>query len=58
MRECAEETLLLADSTKYGKTGFVNVLSLSEVDGVITDSGLGEDAMRALAEASIKYTLV
>ena len=53
MSACAEETLLLADSSKYAKTGFVNVIPLSEVDGVITDSGLGEDAARALAEASI-----
>jgi DeoR family galactitol utilization operon repressor len=58
MSACAEETLLLADSSKYGRSGFVNVLPLSEVDGVITDSGLGEDAARALADASIKCTIV
>ena len=58
MSACAEETLLLADSSKYGKTGFVNVLPLSEVDGVITDSCLAEDAARALSKASIKCTIV
>jgi DeoR family transcriptional regulator, galactitol utilization operon repressor len=58
MRECAEETLLLADSSKYGKTGFVNVLPLSEVHGVITDSSLSEEASRSFAEASIKCTIV
>jgi DeoR family galactitol utilization operon repressor len=58
MRERAERTLLLADSAKYGKTGFVNVLPLSEVDGVITDSGVGEAAVRAFAEASINCTIV
>jgi DeoR family transcriptional regulator, galactitol utilization operon repressor len=58
MSACAEETLLLADSSKYGKTGFVNVLALSEVDGIITDSGLSENAARELAEASIKCTIV
>jgi DeoR family transcriptional regulator, galactitol utilization operon repressor len=58
MRASAEDTLLLADSSKYGKTGFVNVLSLSEVDGVITDSGIGENALRGLTDASIKCTLV
>jgi DeoR family galactitol utilization operon repressor len=58
MRERAEKTYLLADSSKYGKTGFVNVLDLSEVDGVITDSGLGDEAARALSESSIRCTIV
>jgi DeoR family transcriptional regulator, galactitol utilization operon repressor len=58
MRDCAEETLLLADSSKWGKTGFVNVLPLGEVDGIITDTGLGEGASRDLEAASIKCTLV
>jgi DeoR family transcriptional regulator, galactitol utilization operon repressor len=57
MSACADQTLLLADSSKYGKTGFVNVLPLSEVDAVITDTGLGEAAAGELAEASIKLTL-
>ncbi len=58
MRACAEQTLLLADSSKWGKTGFVNVLPLGDVDGIITDSGLGEDAARDLEAASIKCTQV
>lgn len=58
MRNCAEETLLLADSSKYGKTGFVNVLSLAKVGCVITDTGLGESARRELSDASIKCTFV
>jgi DeoR family galactitol utilization operon repressor len=58
MRESAEMTYLLADSSKYGKTGFVNVLGLSEVEGVITDTGLGDEAALALSQASIACTLV
>jgi DeoR family transcriptional regulator, galactitol utilization operon repressor len=58
MRACAEETLLLADSTKWGKTGFVNVLPLSHVNGIITDTGLGEGALRDLEAASIHCTQV
>jgi DeoR family galactitol utilization operon repressor len=54
MRARAELTWLVADSSKYGKTGFVSVLPLAEVDGIITDSGLEEGASRALAEASIR----
>ncbi len=37
----AEKTVLLADSSKYGKAGFVKVLELSKIDMVITDPGIG-----------------
>jgi DeoR family galactitol utilization operon repressor len=56
MRECAEETILLADSSKWGKTGFVNVLPLAAMDAIITDTDLGEGATRDLEAASIHCT--
>ncbi len=58
MRERADETLLVADSSKWGKTGFVNVLPLSAVSGIITDSGLGAGVARDLEAASINCTSV
>lgn len=58
MGQRAEETWLLADSSKYGKSGFVTVLPLERVDGIITDVGLGEAARRELAEASLRLVLV
>ena len=58
MRRCAKETFLVADSTKYGKTGLVNVLELSKIDGLITDSGLEPAAVTALREASVDCRLV
>jgi DeoR family transcriptional regulator, galactitol utilization operon repressor len=58
MRDRAEETILLADSSKWGKTGFVSVLPLSAVSALISDSGLGEDAVLGLGEAGIRCTLV
>ena len=57
MSDCAEETLLLADSSKWGRTGFVNVLPLSKVEGIITDSGLSAAAIAELEAASIRYKL-
>jgi len=54
MRAQAESTWLVADSSKYGKTGFVSVLPLAEVDGIITDTGLDAGVSRDLAEASIR----
>jgi DeoR family galactitol utilization operon repressor len=54
MRGRAEATWLVADSTKYGKTGFVSVLPLSAVDGIITDDGLDGEALSALNDASLR----
>lgn len=58
MKERAEATWLVADSSKYGKTGFVSVLSLSEVDGIITDSRIEEDALRIMSEAALNVRVV
>ncbi len=53
MRERAESTWLVADSSKYGKTGFVSVLPLSELGGIITDIGLDQAPLGELSGASI-----
>lgn len=50
MHERAEETWLLADSTKYGRAGFVSVLDLDQLTGVITDSRLGAGSLEALQQ--------
>lgn len=46
----AEETWLLADSSKYGRAGFVGVMGLGDLAGIVTDSGLDEGAQEALGE--------
>ena len=58
MRKRAEWTWLVADSSKYGKTGFVSFLGLSEVDGIITDSRLSEEALSRLHENALEPLLV
>lgn len=50
MDERAEETWLVADSSKYGRAGFVSVLALGDLTGIITDSAIGEDALAMLRE--------
>ncbi|MDP2790846.1 MAG: DeoR/GlpR family DNA-binding transcription regulator [Rectinemataceae bacterium] len=58
MRGRAQETWLVADSSKYGKTGFVNVLPLAEVDGIITDSKLDKSALAAMKENALDLRVV
>ncbi len=54
MSERAEETWLLADSAKYGRSGFVSVLPLSDIDGIITDTELDPGAVSAIEESSLR----
>jgi DeoR family galactitol utilization operon repressor len=47
----ADEAWLVADSSKLGRAGFVRVLGLDQVTGVVTDKGIGQvaaDEIRAL----------
>jgi DeoR family galactitol utilization operon repressor len=49
----ARTSVLVADSSKYGKTGFVSVLPLSAVDFIITDAKLDQAARERLESKSI-----
>ncbi len=44
----SDECILLADSSKYGRTGFAHIMELSELDGIITDKGLKAEEKVAL----------
>ena len=50
MRERAENLVLLADSSKYGKTGVVTILPLSQINTLITDTGLPDAAKEELSQ--------
>ncbi len=62
MARQSEQTVLVADSSKWGRKGFVSVLPLSEVDVVVSDHGLEEklteDDRQALSEAGCRLKLV
>ncbi|MDR2718495.1 MAG: DeoR/GlpR family DNA-binding transcription regulator [Treponema sp.] len=53
MKSHAQTTVLVADSSKYGKTGFASVLPLSAMNLILTDGGLEEQAETELREAGI-----
>ena len=58
MKAHAETTVLIADSSKYGKTGFCNVLPLSAMDLILCDWNLESQAEAELKEAGININLV
>jgi DeoR family galactitol utilization operon repressor len=53
MKSHAQTTVLVADSSKYGKTGFASVLPLSAMNLILTDGGLEERAETELRETGI-----
>jgi DeoR family galactitol utilization operon repressor len=53
MKAHAQTTVLAADSSKYGKTGFSSVLPLSAMDLILTDGELPDRAEAELREAGI-----
>lgn len=58
MHDQADETWLLADASKFGHAGFVRVLELPALAGIVSDSGLGDEAARDLRAAGPQVTLV
>jgi DeoR/GlpR family transcriptional regulator of sugar metabolism len=58
MAGLGDMVVLTADSSKYGRKGFVNFLPLNQVDIVITDDGLSEEARREITELGIELLIV
>ena len=58
MQQQAEQTILLADSSKYGKKGFVSTVPLTEVDLLITDTGLPQATITQIEQAGIQVLAV
>ncbi|HUZ18057.1 MAG TPA: DeoR/GlpR family DNA-binding transcription regulator [Spirochaetia bacterium] len=50
----AERTVLVADSSKFGRVGFARVLPLASIHILITDDGLPGDVRERLAEMSVE----
>jgi len=46
--------ILIADSSKYGREGFVKILPLTEFDMIITDSGISLEVEQKLREQGIQ----
>jgi DeoR/GlpR family transcriptional regulator of sugar metabolism len=58
MVQRTEQTILVADSGKYDKIGFVKILPLESMDLIITDSGLDKKIQKEFEEKGLNYTLV
>ncbi|MBF9014456.1 MULTISPECIES: DeoR/GlpR family DNA-binding transcription regulator [unclassified Oceanispirochaeta] len=58
MARQSDNTILLADSGKYGKSGFVKILPLDSVDMIITDTDMNKEQVDEILEKGIKVKQV
>ncbi|QYR21787.1 DeoR/GlpR family DNA-binding transcription regulator [Paenibacillus sp. sptzw28] len=57
MVESADQVILLADSSKMGKVYFADVLPLTEVDVIITDSGISPEFHQSLLDMGVEVII-
>ena len=58
MHNRSDRTVLLADSGKWGQAGFAKIVPLGEIDILVTDSGLPEDARKEIKDLGIELLIV
>lgn len=57
MIEIAEEVIVVADSTKFRKTGLAFIHGFEKVDMIITDSGITEEELKLLKKNNVKVVI-
>jgi DeoR/GlpR family transcriptional regulator of sugar metabolism len=57
MIERAERVVVLADSSKFGRTAFARIGELSIADGLITEKAPAAEIGAALAEAGVELLI-
>ncbi len=58
MIAAAQKTIVLADSSKFGKKGFGKICGLEEIEQVITDSNISAHMVETLQSIGIEVTIV
>lgn len=58
MRKAASRTIVLADSSKFGKASLVKICALKDIDTIITDSGIAASMEQAIRESGAGLVIV
>ena len=58
MLASTQRTIVLADSSKFGKKSFARICGLEQIDEIITDSGISTPNKKKLEEKGIKVSIV
>ena len=58
MLNSAQKTIVLADSSKFGKKSFAKICNLNAINEIITDKGISPSVKQKLEENGVKVTVV
>jgi DeoR family transcriptional regulator of aga operon len=58
MMDASQKTVLLVDSSKFGKRGFSKICNLDKIDQIITDDKVPQHYVNALEDMGIEVTIV
>jgi len=58
MIEIADETILMVDSSKFGTRAFSQIVPVTNIDCIITDSNIDEETKNVLEDNKIKLLIV
>lgn len=58
MMQAASQTIVLADSSKFGQRGFGRICPLEDVDVIITDSRISKQMVSIIEEAGVDLIIV
>lgn len=58
MIDSADEVIVVADSSKFKRSGLAYICGLERVHKVITDSAIEEDSIRMLQKNNIEVVIV
>lgn len=57
MIQAAQETIVVTDSSKFGKRGLSRICGVDQIDVVVTDSGIPDNIKRYLAEHDVRLVI-
>lgn len=58
MIQTAQKTIVLADSSKFGRRGFSKIVDMKDIDHIITDSRISKANAEAIEDMGIELTIV
>lgn len=57
MMKAAQKTIVLADSSKFGRRGFSKIANMEDIDHIITDSNVSASVVKQIEEMGIELTI-
>lgn len=58
MMRAAQQTIVLADSSKFGRRGFSRICAIDAVNEIITDDKIADDVATRIEDCGVKLTVI